>query len=733
MAADFRTFDMKRVIVTLTFVLPALALGLWSVLPDSADPALVVPLFHFYIVVFTTFAATVLSLFVTFSVGQNALVRHLLLAMAFAWMGAMFFIHGITTSGAIIAHFHPAITWSAWLTLFGGGGLFLAGAFAPNTPHPRFLKTITLLTLTAYLAYMLVVLFASEILNDLLAPGLTPRVSDLAFGITLLLWLVSSGRHYLNYRKTRHPVDGLMAFEAGWFAIATVSMFRFELWHASWWLYHALLLIGFLVAIYVLARAYEQLRIFRLGRYYVATSLIVTAALALISAQLYAQLAFQSTQRQIEDNLAQLSQSFAAELAAAAPDVQTAADLVSLSSSATRAFKERIAAQPAIREVTVFNPEGLAVFTTAPTDPDYDTPIRLRGEELKNLSRALAGQTILELKEPGAALEGYGGASTLYTLQTYLPFRPAARPSAAPIGGLLVVRESPELTDSLIMARRTGLGLAALSMGGLFVALFVVVRRADHLIVQRTRELETAYTDLRKAEALRDDLTGMMVHDLRNPLTAVTANLDLISKTLNNPAYQESAPRFLASARGAGQRMIGMIDDLLNVSKLEAGELRPNLAPLQLPRLLAEREAAYRAQAEREEKIFAALIPDVLPALNADASLIGRTIDNLVSNAFKYTGRGGLVEIGLEKLEHVLVVHIRDDGDGVPPEYHQRIFDKFVQVTDDTGQPLRKGTGLGLAFCRLAVEAHGGVIWVESRPGQGSRFSFTLPLDGREE
>lgn len=724
---------MKRVAVSLAFVLPALALGLWSILPESADPTLAAPLFHFYIVVFTTFSATVLSLFVTFSVGQNALVRHLLLAMAFAWMGAVFFIHGVTTRGAIITNFHPAITWSAWLTLFGGGGLFLAGAFAPNTPHPRFLKTIIGLTLAAYLAYVLVVIFASETLDALLAPTLTPRVSDLAFGLTLALWLVSSARHYWNYRKTLHPIDGLMAFEAGWFAVATVSMFRFEIWHASWWLYHVLLLGGFLIAIYVLARAYEQLRIFRLGRYYVATSLIVTAALALLSAQIYAQLAFQTTQRQMEASTGLLGESFAAELAAAMPDVQTSTDLLRLGSSATNAFKQRLAAQPAIREVTVFNPEGQAVFTTAPTDPDYDRPLQLRGRDLEYLAAALAGEISFVLKEPGATVAGYGGVSDLYALQTYVPFRPSGALTAAPIGMVMVVRESPELTASLITARRTGLGLAALSMGGLFVALFVIVRRADRLIVQRTRDLEAAYADLRKAETLRDDLTKMIVHDLRNPLTAVTANLDLIGKTIDNAAYYESAPRFLASARGAGQRMMGMIDDLLNVSKFEAGELRPNLASLQLPRLLTEREAAYRAQAEREEKLFAILIPEALPAVMADANLIGRTLDNLISNAFKYTGRGGLVEVGLEKLEHVLVVHIRDDGDGIPPEYQQRIFDKFVQVTDDQGVPLRKGTGLGLAFCRMAVEAHGGVIWVESRPGQGSRFSFTLPLDGIEE
>jgi NtrC-family two-component system sensor histidine kinase KinB len=104
-------------------------------------------------------------------------------------------------------------------------------------------------------------------------------------------------------------------------------------------------------------------------------------------------------------------------------------------------------------------------------------------------------------------------------------------------------------------------------------------------------------------------------------------------------------------------------------------------------------------------------------------------VDNLVSNAFKYTDRGGHIKVMVEHAEDTLLVHVRDDGQGIPDDYHDRIFEKFVQVTDDSGAPLRKGTGLGLAFCRLAVEAHGGRIWVVSVPGQGSTFSFTLPLE----
>jgi signal transduction histidine kinase len=250
------------------------------------------------------------------------------------------------------------------------------------------------------------------------------------------------------------------------------------------------------------------------------------------------------------------------------------------------------------------------------------------------------------------------------------------------------------------------------------------------LITHRTRELERAYADLRQAEGLRDDLTRMIIHDLRSPLTAITANLDLIGKTLHNPAYPDAPPRFLSGARAAGQRMTGMIDDLLNVGKFEAGELRPVMAPVYLPTLLNEKIAAFRPQAEKEGKRLQVQAAAELPLVMADAELISRVVENLVSNAFKYTDSGGAIEINVAPGGPMVHVRVCDDGQGIPAEYHSRIFDKFVQVTDPGGVPLRKGTGLGLAFCRLAVAAHGGEIRVESAPGQGSVFSFSLPING---
>lgn len=228
---------------------------------------------------------------------------------------------------------------------------------------------------------------------------------------------------------------------------------------------------------------------------------------------------------------------------------------------------------------------------------------------------------------------------------------------------------------------------------------------------------------------MRDDLTNMIVHDLRNPLTALTANLDLIGRTMNNPAYPDAPPRFLSGARAAGQRMTGMIDDLLNVSKFEAGELRPVLAPIYLPTLLGDKIEGYRSQAEKESKTLSVNAPAKLPTVMADGSLIGRVVDNLLSNAFKYTDSGGVIAVEAENRGTDIIVRVRDNGQGIPPEFVGKIFTKFVQVTQPDGAPLRKGTGLGLAFCRLAVEAHGGTIQVDSQPGKGSTFAFSLSLN----
>jgi signal transduction histidine kinase len=718
---------MKRIGVYLALVAPAIGLGLWALFP-WADPSFAAPLFHFYVVTFTTIAATVVSLFVTISVGQTALPRHLLLAVAFAWMGAVFLLHGATTPGALIASFHPAITWSAWLTLFGGGGIFLVAAFAPNQPNPRFLRTVIAGVVLIYFVYVVLIFSFPKQFAALLGLKISPTLQDLAYVLTLVIWLAAGVKLYANLRQSHNFIDGLMAFEAGWYTVATVSMFRFLLWQAGWWLYHVLLLLGFLIATYALWRAYEQVRAFRLTRYYAATSLIVTAALALVAAQIYTNLMYESLRQQLERDTGSVSTHLSILLASSMADVTTNEALRDLDPA--KELQGRVEALKyslqSINAVTLYDASGMVDY------PPSNATASLSPPDLGQFRAAMNGQTAFYLNEPGAPMSAYKPSAAVHVLQTYVPFWPAGNTKAgAPIGVLMTVRELPELTGTVLFSRVSGLLLAALSLGALFVTMLLIVNRADQLIRSRTRELEVAYSDLRQAEGLRDDLTNMIVHDLRNPLTALTANLDLIGKTMNNPAFPDAPPRFLAGARQAGQRMTGMIDDLLNVSKFEAGELRPVQAPIYLPTLLGDKVESYRSQAEKESKTISLNAPAEMPTVMADGNLIGRVVDNLLSNAFKYTDSGGLIAVEAEKQGDDIVVRVRDNGQGIPPEFLGRIFTKFVQVTSPNGAPLRKGTGLGLAFCRLAVEAHGGNIRVDSEPARGSTFAFSLPLNHR--
>jgi K+-sensing histidine kinase KdpD len=239
-------------------------------------------------------------------------------------------------------------------------------------------------------------------------------------------------------------------------------------------------------------------------------------------------------------------------------------------------------------------------------------------------------------------------------------------------------------------------------------------------------QLETTYGDLRQSEQMRDDMTHMIVHDLRNPLSVMMLTVDMVSK--KGEIANQSFVQLLDNAYGAGHRLMGMIDDMLDVSKLEAGELKLVRAPLEWDELLTDRVKEYVFQAEKGKKQFhLALAPD-LPVARGDGRLIGRVLDNLFSNAVKYTVRGGAIQLSITADEQQLIVKMQDDGEGIPDDFLDRIFDKFTQVTDETGAARRKGTGLGLAFCRMVVEAHGGRISVTSSEGKGSTFTFTLPL-----
>jgi len=229
------------------------------------------------------------------------------------------------------------------------------------------------------------------------------------------------------------------------------------------------------------------------------------------------------------------------------------------------------------------------------------------------------------------------------------------------------------------------------------------------------------HLQLRRLEKLRDDLTHMVVHDLRNPLSVIFSFLDILNR--ETAKLSVSAKTFLPLARLCAEEMLGMISSILDVSKMGAGEMKLQLVPCDLSVMIRATLATIKPQSASRTVTFEA--PESSPSVTADVGLIRRVLQNLLSNALKHTPAGGNVRVVVIPSPGEVRVEVIDSGPGIESRYHQQIFEKFSQLEDGNNN---MGTGLGLTFCKLAVEAHGGRIGVESEVGKGSTFWWALPL-----
>jgi two-component system sensor histidine kinase/response regulator len=235
-------------------------------------------------------------------------------------------------------------------------------------------------------------------------------------------------------------------------------------------------------------------------------------------------------------------------------------------------------------------------------------------------------------------------------------------------------------------------------------------------------QLQTNYERLQEVEKLRDDMRNMIVHDLRTPLTAMLVGVEMLEQDGALDAMQHE---IVSIAAGGGKTLLGMINDLLDVEKMESGSARLQYDELFADVLVAGALDQVSSLALAGENALVTEIAHGLPAFAGDGNRLSRTLVNLIGNAIKFT-QGGTVTIAVTRENNESIrFAVRDTGEGIPSEAFTRIFEKFGQLDSR-----RVGTGLGLAFCKLAVEAHGGRIEVESTLGVGSTFSFTIPLSG---
>ncbi len=237
--------------------------------------------------------------------------------------------------------------------------------------------------------------------------------------------------------------------------------------------------------------------------------------------------------------------------------------------------------------------------------------------------------------------------------------------------------------------------------------------------------LRTTNARLSESERLRGNLTEMVVHDLRSPLTALIGGLDILRMT----AAEQMPPKqreLLEGSLRSGRVLVGLVDEMLDVSRMEAGALEPNLELVELRDLVQEALGLFGPLAETEGLDVQVDLDENAGSVWCDRQLIGRVMANLLSNSIKYTPPGGRITLVARRGgDGGVAFSVSDSGVGVPPEYRERVFEKFG-LADHPARG-RRGTGLGLAFCRMAVEAHGGRIWLEGQAGQGSTFCFTLP------
>jgi PAS domain S-box-containing protein len=248
--------------------------------------------------------------------------------------------------------------------------------------------------------------------------------------------------------------------------------------------------------------------------------------------------------------------------------------------------------------------------------------------------------------------------------------------------------------------------------------------RANRSKEQLLAELETQYQELKKLESLRDSLVHMVVHDMKSPLQSIQLALDLIHQTAEERIQEEDAECLDVIASQA-RHLTLMIHSLLDVSRLNAGKLPLNPEPGCLAETL--QEATALLDTLRKENPLNLCVGEIRNPISYDPDIIRRVLLNLLTNAMKFSPEGESIMVELVEKEQELRVSITDKGPGIPEAYQEKIFEKFGQV-EDSNYRQSDSSGLGLTFCKMAVQAHGGGIGVESEMGKGSTFWFTLPV-----
>jgi signal transduction histidine kinase len=292
-------------------------------------------------------------------------------------------------------------------------------------------------------------------------------------------------------------------------------------------------------------------------------------------------------------------------------------------------------------------------------------------------------------------------------------------PKGSAIGAIVIRRmEVRPFSDKQIKLLKTFADQAVIAIEN--VRLFQEIQ-------EKGRQLEAANERLKELDRLKSDFVSNVSHELRTPLTAIKGAVDLLLREVPGP-LNENQTHYLSRVRSNTQHLAGLINDLLDLSKIEEGKIQLDAGRVSLGGLVHEVMETVKPMAAEKPVLLEVKVPEPSVLVWADRDKVTQVLMNLIGNAIKFTPPQGRVTVSASRDgTEWAQVSVNDNGPGISAEECRKIFQKFYQVSEGGGlKP--KGTGLGLAISKALVELHGGKIWVESEEGRGSTFSFTLPV-----
>jgi signal transduction histidine kinase len=255
----------------------------------------------------------------------------------------------------------------------------------------------------------------------------------------------------------------------------------------------------------------------------------------------------------------------------------------------------------------------------------------------------------------------------------------------------------------------------------------VVAIRDDHEALLGAALVLSDVTKFHLLDQLKSDMVSTVSHELKTPLTSVQMAIHLLLEEAVGPLNAKQIELLLA-ARQDSDRLLAMVNDMLDLTRIEQGRLRLELVPVRPNELMAQAAERFEARA-RDAGIAIRTSGEIdLPPVMADHERIGHVFDNLINNALQHTDRGGSISLAAQKHDGMIRFTIEDNGEGIASEHLPRIFEKFYRVSSARHPGGAGGAGLGLAIAHEIVAGHAGQIQVTSRLGAGTTFAFTLPM-----